>query len=304
MADALIAKKAAQAVRCGADLQPWPGYYDFKARELETVLGFYDPGAVDSVLEIGCGNAFTACLLAGRAGRVSAFDLPAMDASSHSVGIASARELVRRMGEQNVGVVGGDAEYLPYADGAFDLIFSEYAIQYIGDKRRALAEMRRVLTPGGVLIAVVPNFMERVLTPLLRCQYLALRACGRIGAPRGTDANGASRGSASPGTGLKRAAVSSLAAYAALRADGAYGSYREELFRHTPGAWRRLFDQSGFRVVRTFTTQLVPLGLFAFMGAPSVRLLAGIVQGGTRWCGGAPAVRGMGYSLGLVAQKR
>ena len=46
-------------------------------------------------------------------------------------------------------VVNGDAEYLPFKNGAFDLVLSASALQWVGNLSTALHEMRRVVRPGG-----------------------------------------------------------------------------------------------------------------------------------------------------------
>lgn len=50
------------------------------------------------------------------------------------------------------GLVCGDVEALPFADACFDLVFSSLAVQWCNDLERALAEFRRVLAPGGLLM--------------------------------------------------------------------------------------------------------------------------------------------------------
>ncbi|MBK1691877.1 malonyl-ACP O-methyltransferase BioC [Ectothiorhodospira mobilis] len=49
-------------------------------------------------------------------------------------------------------LVCGDVETLPFADARFDLVFSSLAVQWCNDLERALAEFRRVLAPGGLLM--------------------------------------------------------------------------------------------------------------------------------------------------------
>jgi ubiquinone/menaquinone biosynthesis C-methylase UbiE len=53
----------------------------------------------------------------------------------------------------------GDAGSLPWPDGAFDLVISLEALEFFPRPRRALAEMARVLEPGGTL--VVSKYPDR-----------------------------------------------------------------------------------------------------------------------------------------------
>lgn len=50
--------------------------------------------------------------------------------------------------------VGGDAEALPFPDGCFDLVTIGFGLRNIQDRRGALAEMARVLAPGGQLLCL------------------------------------------------------------------------------------------------------------------------------------------------------
>lgn len=49
------------------------------------------------------------------------------------------------------------AEALPYADNQFDLILSHEVLEHVADDRQAIAEMVRVLRPGGRAVIFVPN---------------------------------------------------------------------------------------------------------------------------------------------------
>src|ERR1700683_1734162 len=49
-------------------------------------------------------------------------------------------------------LIRGDALRLPFADGSFDRVMSVCAIEHFDDGARALAEMARVLAPGGELV--------------------------------------------------------------------------------------------------------------------------------------------------------
>jgi len=54
-------------------------------------------------------------------------------------------------------VVQAAAEALPYPDGSFDVILSHEVIEHVDDDRRAVAEMVRVLRPGGRILLFCPN---------------------------------------------------------------------------------------------------------------------------------------------------
>lgn len=51
----------------------------------------------------------------------------------------------------------GCGQRLPFADESFDLVFSEYVFEHLADPASALAEIDRVLQPGGEVIILVPN---------------------------------------------------------------------------------------------------------------------------------------------------
>ncbi|MCX5677984.1 MAG: class I SAM-dependent methyltransferase [Candidatus Omnitrophica bacterium] len=287
-----------------SDLQPWHDYFESKARELRTILRFSGCGDADSVLEIGCGNGFTALLLSEKAKRVEAFDLPLKDPVSHSMGIGAANELVKRLNSINVHVTGGSAETLPFKDGSFRLIFSEYALQYVKNKDKALMEMHRVLTDDGRIIMVVPNFMERVFSPIMKYKYAAQRILSRIFKSGHAKAVSAAQGGAGcPQSACAQDKLAALRDQLLLRPDGAYKSFMEEMFRHTPGSWKKLFERNGFKVVNTFSTQILPLGVFDILGTSVVRFLSHRSHYLNDRLGGLPLIKNIGYSIGLVIEK-
>ena len=103
-----------------------------------------------TVLELGCGSgAFTPWVARaiGEGGRVYALDIqPKM--------LAQLRKKLAapQFGDiHNVVPTLGGAYELPFADGFLDLVYLVTVFQEIPDKMRALAEVRRVLKPGGTL---------------------------------------------------------------------------------------------------------------------------------------------------------
>lgn len=110
--------------------------YPFRAEAIH-------PG--DRVLDIGAGaggDALIARQLTGPQGRVIALDLTA--AMTRRLQQVSDRHSFERLG-----VVQASAEQLPLPDASIDCISSNGALNLVPDKRRAVAEMFRVLKPHG-----------------------------------------------------------------------------------------------------------------------------------------------------------
>jgi SAM-dependent methyltransferase len=102
------------------------------------------------ILEIGCGAAQCSRWLAGQGAEVVGFDIAENQ-------LRVARELDRRTGV-SVRTVVADAEAIPFADGSFDLACSAFgALPFVAEATRALAEVARVLRPGGRLVFSVTH---------------------------------------------------------------------------------------------------------------------------------------------------
>ncbi|HYI24287.1 MAG TPA: methyltransferase domain-containing protein, partial [Thermomicrobiales bacterium] len=57
--------------------------------------------------------------------------------------------------------VEGRAEHLPFVDGAFDLVACQFGLMFFQDRQAALAEILRVLSPGGMVAIHVFQEIER-----------------------------------------------------------------------------------------------------------------------------------------------
>jgi len=76
-----------------------------------------------------------------------------LDFSPGMLAIARAKLRLRAQGSRLL-LVEGDLLNLPFADGTFAAATTAFGIRNVGDRRRALAELRRVLKPGGRLVVV------------------------------------------------------------------------------------------------------------------------------------------------------
>lgn len=91
------------------------------------------------MLDLGCGDGRLTVRLAEQGARV--------------VGLDSSAAMLRAAAARGVAGVRATGERMPFAAGAFDLVFSNAAIHWVGDHRRLITELARVLAPGGRLAA-------------------------------------------------------------------------------------------------------------------------------------------------------
>ncbi|HWX75273.1 MAG TPA: methyltransferase domain-containing protein [Solirubrobacteraceae bacterium] len=113
----------------------------------DRILELAELRAEDRLLDIGAGTGLLALAAAPRVGHVSALDVsPAM--CGHLV------RKFKRLGVTNAEVLVNGATELPLGDGAIDVVVSNYCFHHLSDrdKVRALAQIRRVLRPGGRLV--------------------------------------------------------------------------------------------------------------------------------------------------------
>ncbi|HWO48763.1 MAG TPA: class I SAM-dependent methyltransferase [Solirubrobacterales bacterium] len=197
--------------------------------KLKKALGA-EPATFRHALEIGAGTGYFSLnlLSAGTIERVTATDiapgmLRALEANAAELGV-------------EVETVVTDAERLPFADGAFDLVLGHAVLHHIPDLDRAAAEFFRVLEPGGTVvfcgepsaygdqIAAVPKRAAIAAAPLWR------RA---VGAGKRDDHGGA---------------------------DPDYGHALEaevDVHAFDPAAIRRIFGHAGFTDVRVRGEELL-----------------------------------------------
>jgi ubiquinone/menaquinone biosynthesis C-methylase UbiE len=143
----------------------------------EICLNLLD-GTEHEILDLGCGPGALAVPLAVAGKQVVALDLaPKM--------VEAARRNITERGATASYCV-ADAVALPFAAAAFDAVVTTGVLEYVPDVRRAVAEIARVLRPGGTVIATatLPRVLERAFDR--RLSPLVLRLKGR--APQGAGA--------------------------------------------------------------------------------------------------------------------
>ncbi|MGH2866207.1 MAG: class I SAM-dependent methyltransferase [Solirubrobacteraceae bacterium] len=100
----------------------------------------------DRVLDLGCGAGTLTAALAGAGAGVIGADVA-------EAALRRARRRHPGLEFQRVGFGGA----LPFADGAFDLVWSSEVIEHVADTARWLSEVRRVLDRSGRLLLTTPN---------------------------------------------------------------------------------------------------------------------------------------------------
>jgi ubiquinone/menaquinone biosynthesis C-methylase UbiE len=117
----------------------------------EKMLGFAHLQPGESVLDVGCGTG-TLAILAKRQGG-PAGEVCGIDASPEM--LDRARKKAKRAGVE-VSFQNAFAQSLPYADARFDVVLSTVMLHHLPKPARAAlaAEVRRVLKPGGRVLAI------------------------------------------------------------------------------------------------------------------------------------------------------
>ena len=105
----------------------------------------------DRLLDLGCGFGRHAYQAARLGAEVVAFDAGADEVRNvlDTFG-AMAVDGELDLDTARVGSVQGDALALPFADGSFDRVIASEVLEHIPDDEQAMAELARVLRPGGI----------------------------------------------------------------------------------------------------------------------------------------------------------
>lgn len=106
----------------------------------ETFVDFLEVGPGMRVLEVGSGLGILAEEVSARGAAVIGLE-------------RSAEQIAAASRSGNTLFVQGDAHNLHFEDSAFDLVYARYLLEHVSDPARVVREMRRVVRPGGRVVA-------------------------------------------------------------------------------------------------------------------------------------------------------
>ncbi len=135
----------------------WPADPALRA-QWEQLLTWLDPRPGEAVLDVGCGSGAAVAFVAGQVGPSGR----AIGLDRFPERLATAFARYPMVGLAAPGAVGGEAQALPFADASFDAVLCVNVLEAILDRPRALAEMRRVLRPGGRIVLAHGDYESQV----------------------------------------------------------------------------------------------------------------------------------------------
>jgi arsenite methyltransferase len=126
------------------------------------------PAAGQKVIELGCGPGFYSCGLAERFPEISVLGV---DRSPSQ--LSWAREKRNELGLHNCRFQSDNVLELSHSDGSFDVLIASRLFTVLPNRRRAVAEMYRVLRPCGRCFIAEPRFAFWASIPLFTMWLLA-----------------------------------------------------------------------------------------------------------------------------------
>jgi len=137
-----------------ADEENFPSSIDPRIYHVQLILEYLGDLNSKRILDVGCGKGRFARVLAERYPRASI------------VGFDLAEAMLRHV-PKNVGACAGSMTALPFSNGIFDCAYATESLEHAVDIEAAVAEMCRVIAPGGRIVIIDKNSKQwgRLKTP-------------------------------------------------------------------------------------------------------------------------------------------
>lgn len=117
-------------------------HFWYSARRRQVARRIPPSRSAQRALDLGAGSG-------GNTGLLTAAGYQTFALERHPLAVATTRD-------RGFTAVQGDAQSLPFQDNAFDLVLACDVLEHLPDDAAAAREIRRVLRPGGRLVATVP----------------------------------------------------------------------------------------------------------------------------------------------------
>ena len=293
----------------GAPLACSPHLINIRRNEIEVLSSLYGAEKIRQgakILEIGCGNTFASAFFP-KAGLVVCTDLPTASVIHNKPSLHMVKRACDSLGLRPVKFVGCCAWELPFKDEMFDIVFSQYVLEHIKDRDKTIEEFKRVLKKGGLIISLVPNFVEkfyefpRYYLYLFKSLFIRLRQ--RLNKhPLAIQDNQNRR--------LQKNRVNFrnflkyYPHFPFIEPHGEYKNAVEEFTRHLPLNWMKLFKRHNMEIADIFSTNFLP---WNFLDVISYQLTDFLYQKSKQFTvkiGKMEFIRYLGYSLCIIASKK
>lgn len=130
-------------------------------------------GPGTKVIDVGCGAGRHSFEAYRRGADVIAFDQNAEELADVDTMLQAMGQAGEAPKSAKAQVVVGDALALPYPDATFDAVIASEILEHIPEDDAAIAELIRVLRPGGTLAVTVPRWLPERICWLLSDEYHA-----------------------------------------------------------------------------------------------------------------------------------
>jgi demethylmenaquinone methyltransferase/2-methoxy-6-polyprenyl-1,4-benzoquinol methylase len=154
--------------------------YGQDARWKATLVRMANVAAGERALDLACGTGDIAFAVARRGARTTGLDIThrMLQLARLRAGVAGASTAAEAAADSSSGQAAvrfltGDMTSLPFASSAFDLVTTGYGLRNVPDLDAALAEIARVLKPGGRLLSLDFNKPESAVIRIAYLAYLA-----------------------------------------------------------------------------------------------------------------------------------
>ena len=125
------------------------------------------------VLDLGCGEGRHTFEAYRRGAHVVAVDISAKDLATTRQWCSAIELAGEAPATATANAVRGDLRHLPFPDASFDRIIASEVLEHIPDDTAAIAEIERVLKPGGLAAVTVPRWWPERVCWALSDQYHA-----------------------------------------------------------------------------------------------------------------------------------